>query len=468
MISNELIYLIEKSATEPFYLVGSCVFNYITDINSRYYDVILSENLDKFLDKIKMFANFNSSCDESNCIRVYFPLFKATVRFVNTDKDIVTILHREAFTLNGIAIEFLPHKGYSKQRTSRIIDPFNGIEDIKNNIVRGISEDRLLANPVYLLKAIKYMAKYKFTLAEDTLNIIKRNSKEIPFDKYEVTLELFDILKYKNAHKYIRLLDELTILQRIFPEILPMKKTKNEKSGVSVWEHSLLTLEEVEKVIYANGFFVEHIKRSFERNGKKAFSTGRTKEQLLKLCALFHDIGKPHTNNNSEFEKYRFYGHHIVGGKLMKSICKRLGLAEDECKFSRRIVKEHMRAIGIFDDNMCCMEKQYEVFHTLKSDIYDVFLLGIGDNFAKDNYEINRIGCDYKVFIEEIIDIYITKYQELGDINNIVDNYDVPGLYDLDDGTVLELLDEAKRDIFFGNLDYKKIEILKYLNRKIN
>jgi len=420
------------------------------------------------IEKIKKYTNYTYTCEEAKCVKVYFPLFKATVRFVNTNQPILEILNQEAFTINSIAIEIHPQAGGGHRMDSKIIDPFHGIDDIKNNIIRGTSESILVNQPIYLLKAIKYMAKYNFDIDTDTMNIIKRNSKKIPFDKNEVTLELFDILKYKKASKYFRLLDELYILERIFPEILSMKKIKNESTSETVWEHSLKTLEKVEMIIHSDGFFVEHIRRSFERNFKRSFSTGRTKEQMIKLCALFHDIGKPHTNNNSKDPKYRYYGHHVVGGKLMQSVCRRMHLSEDECKYSKRIVKEHMRAVNIFQENLCCLEKQYEVFHNLKHNIYDVFLLGLGDVYAKMGEDTLTLNNDIKMFVEELIDVYITKYQELSDINNIIDNYDVEGLYDLDDLTVLDLLDEAKREIFFGNLDYKKVEIIKYLARKIS
>lgn len=103
--------------------------------------------------------------------------------FIEIEKD----LERRDFTINSIAVSL----------DGRIIDPFNGIEDIKNKVIRATSPKAFAEDPLRMLRAIQFSSRFKFTIADETWKMIHENKSDIKTISGERIIEELDKIFFK-------------------------------------------------------------------------------------------------------------------------------------------------------------------------------------------------------------------------------------------------------------------------------
>ena len=229
------------------------------------------------------------------------------VSFVTNIKD---DLSRRDFTINAFA--------YNEKE--RLKDYFNGIEDLKNKIIRtvGDSNTRFNEDALRMLRAIRFSSQLGFSIEEKTLNAIIKNKyliKNISLER--IRDELSKILLSDNPKKGFLLLKECGILDIIIPELTPSIdfNQRNKYHHEDVFNHSLSVLENTPK------------------------------DLTLRLAALFHDIGKPECFFLDEKGNGRFFGHNNVSSDITKKILKRLRFDNKTIKNVSLLIKEHMNVL---------------------------------------------------------------------------------------------------------------------------
>ncbi|MDQ0151248.1 CCA tRNA nucleotidyltransferase [Eubacterium multiforme] len=229
------------------------------------------------------------------------------VSFVTNIKD---DLSRRDFTINAFA--------YNDKEGLK--DYFNGIEDLKNKIIRtvGDSNTRFNEDALRMLRAIRFSSQLGFSIEEKTLNAIIRNKSLIKNISLErIRDELSKILLSDNPRKGFLLLKECGILDIIIPELTPSIdfNQRNKYHHEDVFNHSLSVLENTPK------------------------------DLTLRLAALFHDIGKPECFFLDEKGNGRFFGHNNVSSDITKKILKRLRFDNKTIKNVSLLIKEHMNVL---------------------------------------------------------------------------------------------------------------------------
>lgn len=229
------------------------------------------------------------------------------VSFVTNIKD---DLSRRDFTINTFA--------YNEKEGLK--DYFNGIEDLKNKIIRtvGDSNTRFNEDALRMLRAIRFSSQLGFSIEEKTLNAIIRNKSLIKNISLErIRDELSKILLSDNPRKGFLLLKECGILDIIIPELTPSIdfNQRNKYHHEDVFNHSLSVLENTPK------------------------------DLTLRLAALFHDIGKPECFFLDEKGNGRFFGHNNVSSDITKKILKRLHFDNKTIKNVSLLIKEHMNVL---------------------------------------------------------------------------------------------------------------------------
>ncbi len=152
-----------------------------------------------------------------------------------------------------------------------------------------------------------------------------------------ITAELLLILKNPRSSFYFRHMDELGILDIIFPEIKAMKGCpQNGFHHMNVWEHSLLAVENTEDIINnLASYFGEHgidIANNLDSDNRLS---------LLKLSAMLHDAGKPVTRAvNPDTGRITFYHHDKEGARLIDLIAARLKMSNRHRDFMVHLVGE--------------------------------------------------------------------------------------------------------------------------------
>ena len=232
-----------------------------------------------------------------------------------TDKNITIEedLQRRDITINAIAKDVL---------TDEIIDPYNGIDDLKNGIIRATSE-KFKEDPLRVYRAARFAALFNFKIDKKTLKMMEELREELDsLSKERVFVEFRKALETKKPSIFFEVLKEANVLDVHFREIYDLigavQPQKYHPEGDS-YNHTLLTLDNSAKI---------------------------TKNTEYRFAALVHDLGKGRTPK----EMYpHHYGHEQAGVEPLIELCRRIGVPVTWRKCGKTSVLEHMRG-GAFKE----------------------------------------------------------------------------------------------------------------------
>ena len=264
-------------------------------------------------------------------------------------KDIVDDLLARDLTINSMAVDF---NQLMKSDSVELLDPYNGIDDLNNRIIRIPDSQIILDDPLRMLRAYRFFATLNFAIHENTTSFIRNFSELLKLSSVErIRDELYKILEVSDSVKCFKEMDNVNLLEQIFPEIIPMKgMAQNEYHHLDVWGHSMLALDFFERETIPNSLN----KHLSEIEGYLNFEIvkGRIRMSLLKLAILLHDIGKPSVRTIDKKDRIRFFDHHCKGAEIALNIGIRLRLANREALSMSKIIEYHMYPL------MLCSQKR--------------------------------------------------------------------------------------------------------------
>lgn len=233
-----------------------------------------------------------------------------------TDK-IEEDLARRDFTVNAIALKL-------SDKSPEIVDPFGGQADLKEKIIRAVGEPdkRFQEDALRLIRAIRFSAQLDFKIERKTFESIKKNAGLIKNISWErIRDELFKILESDNPYEGVVELKEAGLLQYILPEVtdcfgIVQEGPKHDRI-YDIGEHLLLSLK---------------------------FCP--SKDPLVRLAALIHDIGKVKTFKKDDSGNVTFYGHETQGAKQIKDLGQRLKLSSRQIEKLYNLVRWHMFTVS--------------------------------------------------------------------------------------------------------------------------
>jgi len=322
--------------------------------------------------------------------------------------DIESDLARRDFTINAMALELSqfvtaskatkmsPRKSASfltkKQSLLKLIDPFSGEEDLKDKIVRGVSEQIFEADAARLLRAVRLAAELDFTIEPNTESLVRRHSQTITEVSGErVREELLRLLTLPRATHHLRYLDKLGLLLALIPELEESKGV--EQPTVHFWdvfEHSLQTVAAIEFLIresdweYSNDDMLTTAPWSdtIDRHLSQEVSSGSNHKVLLKLAGLFHDIAKPMTKSIDDTGRARFLGHTKEGAAMTANILERLRFSNREIRLVESLVYHHLRPVQMANDGFPTQRAIYRYFRDTGEAGIDILVLALADYLA--------------------------------------------------------------------------------------
>src|SRR5579863_987500 len=218
---------------------------------------------------------------------------------------------RRDFTINGMMLDPL---------SGEVLDFVGGQKDLAAGVIRAIGdpERRFAEDKLRMLRAVRFAARFEYTIEAETVGAIKRLAHEIHVVSRErVRDELTKMLVEGNARRAFLLLDEGGLLKEVLPEISAMKGVEQPPEfhpEGDVFVHTLLLLENLPHPCPAT----------------------------LGWGALLHDVGKPATFRVAP-DRIRFDGHVEVGVKIAEEICGRLRFSNDDTAQILALVDNHMR-----------------------------------------------------------------------------------------------------------------------------
>ncbi|NLE01988.1 MAG: CCA tRNA nucleotidyltransferase [Fibrobacter sp.] len=269
---------------------------------------------------------------------------------------------RRDFTINGIFFDPL---------TNSIHDYVEGAADIEKKIIRAIGDPRLRFEEDYLriLRAIRFAARFNFSIHEDTWRAVKNNAHKITTISTErIFAEIDKILKQPHPDVALSLLNESGILPLILPEIA-------DEIGI-----------EQPPEFHPEGDVFTHTKKALSLMGPAP-------SQILAWSVLLHDIGKPATISISD--RIRFNNHDRVGAQMAKELLKRL-------KASNSLIE------GVGD----CIENHMN-FKNVTSMRLSTLKRFLSRDTILDELELHRIDCLASHGILENYQFIKSRHQEM-------------------------------------------------------
>jgi poly(A) polymerase len=250
------------------------------------------------------------------------------------------------FTVTAMA---LPLGAYIERDFSRLVDPLGGRSDLRDRVIRAVSDESFRRDPLRLLRAFRMAAEPSFTIEEATLERIRRDRALLAGVSGErVRDEIFRILEVNPCHPFIEAMDRVDLLEGVFPGLSAMKGV--EQGGyhhLDVWSHTLLCLRELEALFTNPREDFGDAAAGFEGYMTGGFVRGRSRASLMKLATLLHDAGKPGRATRGPEGDTHFHGHAAAGGPAVDAVADRLRLATAERDYIGLLVSSHMHLVHL-------------------------------------------------------------------------------------------------------------------------
>ncbi|HXA55927.1 MAG TPA: CCA tRNA nucleotidyltransferase [Candidatus Acidoferrum sp.] len=320
-----------RTAGHQAYLVGGCVRDILLKREPADYDVATDATPDQvqriFARSLAVGAQFGvivvlDETVKEDPTQVEVATFRSDVGYsdgrhpdrVVYSKSPEEDVRRRDFTINGLLLD---------PETNQVLDFVKGRKDLEAHLIRAIGdpETRFAEDKLRMVRAVRFAARFGYTIEPRTLDAIKKLAPQINQVSAErLRDELTKILTEGAARRGFELLDQTGLLPQLLPEVAAMKgvgQPPQYHPEGDVWVHTLIMLEKL------------------EAGGSGTLAWG----------VLLHDVGKPPTFTPPDGPggRIRFDGHDEIGTRMAEAICRRFRFSNEQTLQIMALVANHMR-----------------------------------------------------------------------------------------------------------------------------
>lgn len=286
-------------------------------------------------------------------------------------------MERRDFTVNAMALCL------NKGRFGHLIDPFYGIEDLQDCLLRTpLDPDVTFSDdPLRMMRGVRFASQLGFFLDEETFEAIQRNAPRLKIVSQErIIVELNKIMQSPRPSIGLELMERTGLMALVLPELLQLKGAETQ-DGIGHKDNLAHTYKVLDNL-------------------------AKSSDNLyLRWAALLHDIGKPRTKRFDKRLGWTFHNHDFVGGKMVPTLFRRLKLPLDgKMKYVRKLVELHMRPAALAQEGVTDSAVRRLLFEA-GDDIEDLMKLVDADITSKNPLKIKRIKENYRLVKEKLISI---------------------------------------------------------------
>ncbi len=373
--------------------------------------------------------------------------------------DLEADLRARDFTINALAIPA------TDQSFTAIIDPTGGLLDLEQQQIRLTHKGAIDDDPVRSLRAVRLAAVLGFKITEDTMSAVQTAVPAlVDVSAERIRDELLKILLTSQPGDALQQMEKLGLLKATLPEVAALagiaQSPPHYEDVLAHTRHVLDQLEYLEAVLF-NGADIQDEALLFARSRLAAYlpqlkthleqpiDGGLNGQLILKLGALFHDVGKKMTQTIEEDGRIRFFGHAEEGAALAAGRLKQLSLSRNAVSQVKRIVANHMRPLSLAQAQGSSPSRRavYRFFQATGENGLDVGLLALADHLA--TYNGPGEGDAWAILVELVARLYqhyFEKHDEAVKPPPLINGHDLITLVGVQEGPeigrILRLVEE--------------------------
>ena len=440
LIDKEIFHHISAAADKlglECYVVGGYVRDLFLERPSNDIDVVVvgsgiqvASELKAILGKkahLSVFRNFGTAQVKYKDIEVEFVGARKESYSHDSRKPIVedgTLeddQNRRDFTINAMAVCL------NKARFGELVDPFGGIDDLWDGIIRTpLDPDVTFSDdPLRMMRCVRFATQLNFFIEDETFEALERNAERIKIISGErIEEELNKIMMTATPSKGFIELYRCGLLQLILPELvaLDVVDTRNGRAHKNNFYHTLEVLDNICK---------------------------HTDNLWLRWSALLHDVGKAKCKRWDSTVGWTFHNHNFVGAKMVPTIFRRLKLPMDsKMKYVQKQVDLHMRPIAIADEEVTDSAVR-RLMNDAGDDIDDLMTLCEADITSKNAVRKQRFLDNFRIVREKLKDLKDRDYKRL--LQPCVDGNEIMEMFNLKPSREVGVLKQTLKDAVLDN-----------------